>query len=1469
MAIRKKARHRSGSVENPQSEDVDHEEQPETLAERLGEGQFDDNEDLLNMEIPERPLETVSHDPNEARLVISRIEVENFKSYFGRKVLGPLHKNYTSILGPNGSGKSNVIDSILFVFGFRANKIRSKKLSVLIHKSAAHPNVSSAEVTVFFERIWDRGPNDYEVKPNSHFSVTRTVNSDGSSRYYFNKKAIKPDELRKRLKENGIDLDHNRFLILQGEVEQISLMKPKGDDKGEEGMLEYLEDIIGSNRLKTPIEKLARRTERLDEQLKTVANRRSLAAKEHTDLIEPLTQLFKILRLENAITKCNNQLYHIEKKRVMDESKKIQDGYNKMKKEHDADLEEKEKLVKEMAIARREVVELQKKENELKEEKESKEEEERKYTHSIQMIESDVQRHEEKVQKLEKTLEKEKKRLVELESGPEKAQKIINDLEGEVEGLKEESQEKEAEYQVKKREANDANDGFRKALQELMPEISEFKDSENKIQRKLTLAEDKVAKLKYELENPQRELEKAQEDLEQAKTELENFNRDVENKIHRRPELEREISQLKEQFGSKKGMEAKLTDEIRKLSHELMQCNQQNEGRNNPTLSALLTEKAKGNFTGVYGRLGDLGGIDEKYDVAISTGCGPLDNIVVDSVETGQQCLEFMKRNRLPNATFIALDKQQNFWSKINAKPTTPEGVSRLFDLVQISDEDVKPAFYYALRETLVAENVDQAARISNFNGRRYRVVTLGGDLIETTGTLSGGGKTQRRGRMGKQAKVDAARRQSFNVRSLEQNLRTKEMELNQLRNALRLMDEGIRTKTDEIDRMGRTVEQDQNTRVNMKRKIQKLTEKVQNSERELSRNDDKSQEVQEWEAEVDKYTEEKARIIQEGEELLKRKNALEEKIRETENRIVGKAKKEYEKAKKEFDKAQNDIKQARLTISNSNSLILKARRGIESIEKEIKDFEYQTERATHRKEKAQEKIALSKTRIEELGLKLSEVAGKITEGLNNTSIFTEKEEELAKRLDERTREMATLEEELCHYNRKMEAIDEKIGKLQTFNVRQNLQHITTDRPQFQLDDTQATESRNDTVTTPSVKDDPDATLTESDRTLTDNNQERPQATSPDSEVEVFQRPSTSRAPSRVRARKNQVKDEPRSPEALNDSTLSTASRKRRSRKTETSETMNESRMVEQEEEAEDLPNTTTITSTDGNTTHDPAYDFGHLPTYSPADINAFDEAHIRNELKRKQRRRERYPKEFNLDLIQEYADKLEKLNSVDAQYNNLKESFDAHRKMFDTLKKMRVTEFQEGFQRICVATEDTYKMLTMGGEAALELVDSMDPFTSGVSYQVRPPKKTWKQITNLSGGEKTLASLALVFGLHSYRPTPFYVMDEIDAALDYRNVSIISTFVKERTKNAQFVIISLRNNMFENGDRLLGIYKVNDCTNNVIYDPDADENEPPAVSTNVSHHSGVAELTESTEQLHVEEGPPSKRRRGVKHEQS
>lgn len=90
-----------------------------------------------------------------ARIVITHLVLTNFKSYAGRQEVGPFHASFSSVVGPNGSGKSNVIDSLLFVFGFRASKMRQGKISALIHNSAAFPDLDHCEVEVHFQEVMD------------------------------------------------------------------------------------------------------------------------------------------------------------------------------------------------------------------------------------------------------------------------------------------------------------------------------------------------------------------------------------------------------------------------------------------------------------------------------------------------------------------------------------------------------------------------------------------------------------------------------------------------------------------------------------------------------------------------------------------------------------------------------------------------------------------------------------------------------------------------------------------------------------------------------------------------------------------------------------------------------------------------------------------------------------------------------------------------------------------------------------------------------------------------------------------------------------------------------------------------------------------------------------------------------------------------------------------------------------------
>jgi structural maintenance of chromosome 4 len=110
--------------------------------------------------------------------MIEKIVLENFKSYYGRKEIGPLHKCFSAVVGPNGSGKSNLIESLLFVFGKRAKRMRLNKLAELIHSSAEHENdVKHAQVEVHFQEIWDdeNEPDHYEVIPGTEFQVARRV----------------------------------------------------------------------------------------------------------------------------------------------------------------------------------------------------------------------------------------------------------------------------------------------------------------------------------------------------------------------------------------------------------------------------------------------------------------------------------------------------------------------------------------------------------------------------------------------------------------------------------------------------------------------------------------------------------------------------------------------------------------------------------------------------------------------------------------------------------------------------------------------------------------------------------------------------------------------------------------------------------------------------------------------------------------------------------------------------------------------------------------------------------------------------------------------------------------------------------------------------------------------------------------------------------------------------------------------
>jgi structural maintenance of chromosome 4 len=150
----------------------------------------------------------------------------------------------------------------------------------------------------------------------------------------------------------------------------------------------------------------------------------------------------------------------------------------------------------------------------------------------------------------------------------------------------------------------------------------------------------------------------------------------------------------------------------------------------------------------------------------------------------------------------------------------------------------------------------------------------------------------------------------------------------------------------------------------------------------------------------------------------------------------------------------------------------------------------------------------------------------------------------------------------------------------------------------------------------------------------------------------------------------------------------------------------------------------------------------------------------------------------IDFSVVENFKELSKKLKTQTSELEDLCTARDQLRKQLDTLESTRLTTFTQGFHQIANDVKEMYQMLTHEGDAELELADPLAPFTHGVTFSVRPPKKSWKHIENLSGGEKTLSSLALVFAFQKFRPTPIYFLDEIDAALDHTNVSTIALYI-------------------------------------------------------------------------------------------
>jgi structural maintenance of chromosome 4 len=1234
------------------------------------------------------------------RLVIGQIKLVNFKSYGGERVIGPFHSQFSSIVGPNGSGKSNVIDAMLFVFGKKASKIRLKKVSELIHNSKDHENLESAKVTVDFWEVVDLPDGSVQKVQGSDFSVGREAFRNNQSKYYLNSKTSNMTEVTQKLITKGIDLEHNRFLILQGEVEQIALMKPKAQSEHEDGLLEYLEDLIGSNSFAQPIEVATKELETVSDKRQEKMNRMRAAEKDKDALEGPRKEAEEYVRAEAMHLEQRSRLAQIERfnalkdadvakeemkaaqgrleevrSRIGEEGKELRNLQKELD-SHDAKLGN---VREEMNKAREEFTKFEKEDLQLNEDTKYQQQKMQKLEAQKKQEEDKAQRLIESAQQLDANIPAAEQALADAQNQVKKFEETLEGMMKEIRGTtdklgKDKTAEEKKLTEIKKKQ-NVAQQAAEIAVAEVKA-ITQRKDAltnqRTEIEHGITAADEKLKARTHEKKQMEKERNKACEEHEQAAQDVKVYG------------------DAKKELGEQLKMARGAFEEARNTL--------QSQAGKSALVKAVMAAVKSGKLHGVHGRLGDLGTIASKYDVSISTACGALDNLVVDTTEDAQAAVEFLRENNLGRATFIVLDKVQG--RKLSED--RPENLPRLLDLVKLQSPAYKIAFQYALGDTLVSDNLDQATRVGLQGAKRRRVVTLDGKLIDSSGTMSGGGATQNKGGM----KSSASDVTEADVMKLGQKCEEIAKAYEEAKAGLAKAEETMASaekRAKDAEMRCRQIEMEL-TAVKDSKKV--LTERLAQcpvAEFTAAEKD----ELKGAQKKVDK-------AMQELEAIAGGAKVHEDKIAELHQEIINAGGWQLKKKKEDVEKGKQQVEQIQKALA-------KNRVDAESARKNAEKVKMLAKKAMEEFDAAEKSILALKKKRDELDEKATAVLAEF----------------------QRTRDV------LAAHETENQGVRDRVAELEG-----KLKEVKKAELEVQAD------------------------LEKREKALKD------------AEKMVIERGKY----------------------------LSAARKEFKGLQID---------LLSEELEWDD-----------GICALKEEVPVEVLVTLHPKDIEA-KMLTLEGNIKQMKP---------NLTVITDYRAKVEAWKEKQADFEKVNAERDEKRREVDLLRQQRLDAFMAGFQIISLKLKEMYQMITLGGDAELELVDTLDPFSEGIHFSVRPPKKSWKQIQNLSGGEKTLSSLALVFALHHYKPTPLYFMDEIDAALDFRNVSIIANYIKDRTKNAQFIIISLRNHMFECADRLMGIYKTHDQSKSVTISPQmflplgAAENRLNAPTQALKENAAVAE---------------------------
>ncbi len=659
---------------------------------------------------------------------INKLILEGFKS-FGKRTEFLFGPDFNCVVGPNGSGKSNIIDAVCFVLGkTSAKSMRATNSANLIYNGGkTHAPGKQAEVTIVFDNSEKTFPT-----PDTEVKLTRTVRSDGQSKYKINGKVRTREEMLDLMSIAKINPDgHN--IVLQGDIVHFCQMPPVE-------RRQIIEEIAGIGMYEERKQSALRDLEKVEERL----NQAEIILKEREGYIKDLKkdrdQALKYKELSDNIKSSKGSYLKIQ-------MNKKEAGINEVLEKSGKHKKRFEELTAKITKMREDITQKRNELTMINAEVEQKGEKD------MLMLQKEIE-----TLRVDQTASMSKQQSIKQEIGriAQRKTQLANNL-TELDG-------KIVEMEERKKTYTERHAYIVRELGFVEQHLADFKkkhniaDDTSKIEENihsLDAKSEEKAKEQQQISEARQNLMREQDvinfklqTIDEQINKVKNLNKEHEQEIEalkqKKEEFKKAVLELNKILNDDSRMAAELAngrqsalrmaEELAKL--EVKQAAVQESIAGNMAVKKIIENKSK--IGGVYGTVAELGQVNTKYSLALEIAASSrIHSIVVDDDKIAAKCIQYLKDNRFGIATFLPLNKITAPPLKSETKKLCAEkGVYGMaIDLIQY-DPKFKTVFQYVFGNTLIVDNINTARKIGV---GVVKMVTLEGDVCELAGSMTGG----------------------------------------------------------------------------------------------------------------------------------------------------------------------------------------------------------------------------------------------------------------------------------------------------------------------------------------------------------------------------------------------------------------------------------------------------------------------------------------------------------------------------------------------------------------------------------------------------------------------------------------------------------------------------------------------------------------------------------------------------------